>query len=348
MKSKPATLPPPSPAVTGSTRSAAIAWIARRDAGLTPAEEQELQRWLDADPAHGAALARYGSVWAAMDRPRRSGAACRVMTAVQLHTTRRQRSARRAVVLAGGIAAVLLVGLFLRDRSARPETSTTAVANATVILPRREVLPDGSTLELKDGTEVAVGFTSTLRRVSLLRGEAHFEVAKDPQRPFVVTAGRLEIRAVGTAFAVELAAEQVQVLVTEGRVAVHRPAADAQNSEATASDIVDAGNRLVVETAPTSAVQPAVAVSTEEVSRLLAWREARLEFTGTPLADAVAMLNQRNAIQLIVADETIARIRVSGLFRARNVDDFVQILEAGFGVKAEHRSATEIVLRNAR
>src|SRR6185312_8533669 len=106
-----------------------------------------------------------------------------------------------------------------RARTARP----VARADSIVISqPERKTLVDGSVVELRDTAEIAVDYAGPLRRVTLRRGEALFQVAKNPARPFVVKAGGLEVRAVGTAFSVQIDGAAVDVLVTEGRVSVNQ------------------------------------------------------------------------------------------------------------------------------
>src|SRR5690606_39177778 len=95
-------------------------------------------------------------------------------------------------------------------------------ASSIVSLPDRSVLADGSVVELRPGAQIAVDFTDQVRRLTLISGEAHFQVSKDPTRPSVVAAAGIEVRAVGTAFFVELAAATVEVVVTEGSVAIEQ------------------------------------------------------------------------------------------------------------------------------
>jgi transmembrane sensor len=80
-------------------------------------------------------------------------------------------------------------------------------------------LPDGSLVELKEGSRIAVDFSAEQRQVRLV-GEAHFQVARDAARPFVVNAQGVMVRAVGTAFSVRVDSDEVQVLVTHGSVHV--------------------------------------------------------------------------------------------------------------------------------
>jgi transmembrane sensor len=79
----------------------------------------------------------------------------------------------------------------------------------------------------------------------------------------------------------------------------------------------------------------------------LAWRSPRLEFSGTPLIEAVALLNRHNRVQFTIEDPVLARLRVSGIFGATNTDAFVRLLEATFNVRAERGRENEIVLRRA-
>ena len=86
-------------------------------------------------------------------------------------------------------------------------------------------------------------------------------------------------------------------------------------------------------------------VAADDLQARLAWRSARLEFSGTPLIEAVALLNQHNHVQFTIEDPDLARMRVSGIFRAVNTDAFVRLLESSFGIQSERRGADEIVLR---
>lgn len=367
--------------------AAAAEWFARRDAGLSAAQDRALQRWLAADPRHGAALARLDSAWLTFGKPTRTGAADALCLELARRAARRRR---RRVGATAALAVLFAIGGFWRFPR-HEERSGTLPATAVMIVPARQVLSDGSVVTLKDGAQIAEVFTSALRRVELRRGQAMFEVAKNPSRPFVVAAGEIEVRAVGTAFSVEFGVKAVEVLVTEGTVAVdkgaaaHSPDAGATvgskeqdagelKRRATTSDerrpaqspavdspdyssalrppsaasVVEAGHRLVVEIAPSAPAPKAMPVAAAELDERLAWRSRRVEFSGTPLSEAVALLNREAAghaaVKLVFDDPTLRSLRVSGIFRTDNTDAFVLLLEAGFGVKAE-RSGSIIALR---
>jgi len=206
------------------------------------------------------------------------------------------------------------------------------------VAPESRLLSDGSRIELNNGAEVAVDFGGALRRVELRRGDALFHVAKNPNRAFVVTAGRVEIRAVGTAFSVQLGEAQVKVLVTEGRVAVEDARARGGPT------YVDAGNCAVVEVAPAVAKSPDVLpVSQAEVSDRLSWAVPRLQFSGTALSEALPLFNRYGNVRLVLADPALGSLKLSGVLRADNTGSLLSLLEGEFGLRATRRG-DEIIL----
>jgi transmembrane sensor len=111
--------------------------------------------------------------------------------------------------------------------------------------------------------------------------------------------------------------------------------------------LVDADHRLVVELAAESATRPVIVpVNSAEVAERLAWRAPRLEFTGAPLAEAVALMNRYNQVKFTIDDPSLASLEVSGYFRADNYETFLHLIEQGLGLKSE-RSGERIILRRA-
>jgi transmembrane sensor len=215
---------------------------------------------------------------------------------------------------------------------------------------RQETLPDGSVIDLKGGAHAVVQFTAAERRVLLVQGEAHFKVAKNPARPFVVRAGGVDMRAVGTAFNVRLAGPRIELLVTEGTVQVARPPAATAGTAAPAPQLLaslTAGHRTAIAVEPEAARPVVQSASPDEMAQLLEWKPHMLDFDSTPLAEVVAIFNRHNRVQLAIADETLRTLPIVASIRSDNVDGFVRLLEATSGVRAEHRGS-EIILRQAR
>jgi len=269
----------------------------------------------------------------------------------------RRRRLRRVRILAAAALGLATTGLVWRLGAAKTPAAGSPVSSSAVLLvPRRELLPDGSSIELRLGAEIAILFSPASRRVILKRGEALFTVAKDARRPFLVEAQGLQVRAVGTAFTVSLGHESVEVLVTEGRVAVDAasggaPAAAALESGARTLAFIDAGNRAVLDTSRASSRSslPRVsAVSAAEVATHLAWEVPRLQFSSTPLSEAIALFNQHSAVKLILANPALGSIHLSGVIRADNVDTLIALLREQSGIRAETHGDHEIILRPAQ
>lgn len=341
----------------------AARWVSRRDAGLTSAERAEFECWRDADARHEAALRHYDATWARFDRSGRSDAILR-----ELGVQQAKRRRRRQRVGAAALALALLgsVGLItFTDRPAGPQPIVAARPGGLLLMPEQRALPDGSVVDLKGGAEIRVDFSPGLRRVELVRGEAHFRVAKDRARPFAVEAGGVQVRAVGTAFAVQRNAAHIEVVVTEGRVALARaeePAssgssartpAGAPSTELAPLALADAGQRVVVPAADLASLSTlaVVPVSADEIAERLAWRAPRVEFSATPLSEALAMMSRATSeradgVQMRIdpGSAALGREPISGVFRADNAEAFVRMLELSLGVQAERRG-NQIVLR---
>jgi transmembrane sensor len=249
-------------------------------------------------------------------------------------------------------AAVLVAGWFLVDqrRTTAPDESTLAPATRYLRVNERQALTDGSRVELREGSHVVVHYSARERRVKLQGGEAHFVVARDPARPFVVEAGAIAVRAVGTSFNVRLDAAAVDVLVTEGQVQVEPgPAESAAPATAIPTPaLVSASPRVVVPLTSVATEPAVVTVTPAQVREALAWQAPRLQFHETPLAEAVAEFNRHNRQHLILGEAALGAIPIGGTFRVDNVEGFVRLLEVTVGIRGEARGSDAIVLRRER
>lgn len=339
--------------------NAAIDWFGRRDAGLTEAEEVEFQTWLESDPRHAEEYSRLSSTDTALEglsvfRPqgRKPDPNLPLLNEVSTPLCPKRRW-MSPLALAAAAAIALIAGFVVLPRSSHDQFSNVVTTEVGGL--RRMVLPDGSTLELNTDTKVAVAFDRAVRRVTLERGEVHFSVAKEPARPFVVSAGGDDVQAVGTAFNVHLRPGDVDVLVTEGRVRV----SDTESGSSllpvaatltTEPPVLTAGYRAVVAAATAVELKPKARVSPVadlEMSRLLAWQAKRLEFEPTSLREIIAEFNRYNTHQLIAGDSMVEDLSVGGSFAVGDYDMLVRLLEASFNVTAE-RQAQSTTLRLKR
>lgn len=278
---------------------------------------------------------------AALDWARSAGAGARV--AERARRQRRKRQQVRQAMVASAAAVLLAAGLWWWEQPrATGAPLSPAPAALVVSAPERQVLPDGSVVELRPGARIALDFGPTLRRVRLEQGEAHFAVAKNKDAPFVVRAGTIEVRAVGTEFAVDLGAQRVDVLVTEGRVAIERPAGTTAESAPLA--LLDAGQAIAVPLAD-EARPEGIAVPPEEQRARLAWRVPRIELSSTPLAEIVACFNRHGAVRLELADPALGALQLSGVLRPDSPHALLHVLRSDFGLHDERRADGTIVIR---
>ncbi|MSU51257.1 MAG: hypothetical protein EXS37_19585 [Opitutus sp.] len=331
--------------------TAAAEWRCESDEGFGPGRAEAFAAWRAADPRHEAAVAeteRAMEILAEMPAVRAPLEARIAATARPVAPVVRWGGFRRPVWAAGLAAALALTAggwWLVPDRATEPQRYVTAAARQQQI-----ALKDGSVMNLNVSSEVSVRLTPNERRVTLAIGEAHFEVAHDTARPFIVTAAGVSVRAVGTAFSVRVGDLGVEVLVTEGKVEVTR---DSGSAGATAAPIAIAPSQLVAGQRALIAREGAVAsapierVSPEGLNMAIRWHSQVMTFSDLPLREAVVLFNRRNETQLMLVDEKLGDQKIGGTFAADQVEAFVRLLEKDGDVVAERRGEREIALRRA-
>ena len=343
---------PPSPKHRAIEREAA-AWVVREERGLTAAEQDALSHWLAADPSHGEILRERRWAWREFDRIAGLPATLTPAPDPDLLAPRAARSKGssprwRVFAWVSAAAAAATILLWVAEAPRKVPSGQLAPSRLSTALAapcEQRTLEDGSLVQLNRGAQLSIDFTAGVRRVRLMRGEAHFAVAKNPERPFVVEAGGVTVRAVGTAFNVQLTSAAVEVVVAEGRVAVGR---EAEAHSTPMASVLDARQRVVVPLRETGLGPPAVTLSEAELTARLVWQPRMLDFTDAPLASVVEELNRRNPVQLVPESAALRELRVNASIRSDNVEGFVRLLESSFDLRAEWRSETEIVLCRVR
>jgi transmembrane sensor len=339
--------------------ASATAWLIRLDRAGTPELWEELQQWLDSHPRHRAEFIRQRTAWNRCDklkmlRPADGTIDADLLSGIELveppEEAQSQR-ARAAATVSGGGGRVRDVDLSRRGWLAAAAVTGLAILGAwalafqdgwqtyvTAIGGRQQItLSDGSRVELNTDSMLRVRINNGRRDIVLMRGEALFHVAHDTGRPFFVTAAATLVRAVGTAFSVRIRADNsVDVLVTEGRVAVGSPRSDtADEPELTPpATAVAAGEAAALSRGSLRSRH----LSGEELARRLAWTDPtgpRLSFWGETLSEVVGEFNRYNVRHLSIVDPQIQQIRFGGNFKASDLDGFVETLKS-FHVIAEN------------
>lgn len=135
-----------------------------------------------------------------------------------------RRARRRALGRMGGVVALLLLALSVGLLARKPAVVPAAVAPPATALASKSpktTFADGSVARVSDDGELVVKVATASRIESVLAsGAADFEVTKNPERDFVIVAGPVQVRVVGTRFRVERNGERTRVSVSEGKVEV--------------------------------------------------------------------------------------------------------------------------------
>lgn len=316
----------------------AMHWVMRLDReGRTAAVTDELERWLDGDARRRGALLKAEAAWCALDvlatrqardtSPRRLPAST---PAPALHASLRAPRRARWPLVAGTCAAVALAVAGLSVLMPGGERYQTAIGEV-----RRVPLDDRSTMAINTASRVTVAYAKEQRAVSLEQGEAWFQVAKNKQRPFVVSAGPVRVEAVGTAFSVRRRSDGADVMVTEGTVRVWVVGAEPR------AVAVSAGSALFI--ADTAAIRAEPEIAAPVIERKLAWRAGRLDLSGETLADAVAEFNRYSPTPIVVAQPQIAQKRLFGVFRLDDPEGFARTAAVTLGASFKRRDQAIII-----
>ncbi|ADG08999.1 DUF4880 domain-containing protein [Caulobacter segnis] len=303
--------------------SAAARWFARLQGDdASPQDRRDFQLWLDAEPANASAWREMGATWEAMARIERDPALAALRADALGAVDHRPRSvSRRSLGLAAASLVVLAGGAVLGRRwlttSKTPPAEADEPVFATGVGERSTFrLADNSVVTLSTDSAVRVNRWEGERRLTLVRGQAFFQVAKDPRRPFVVVAGDKRVTAVGTAFDVRMEPGKLSVTLVEGRV---RIAGTSPTGERRVE--MSAGSRFI-------AADPADwAIGPVDTAKESAWLQGRLVFDGEPLSAVVAEMNRFSERKLSVTDPALAATPVSGVFKTGQVDAFVAALK---------------------
>lgn len=351
----------------------AAEWLAALDRGLDEQEEQALHTWLEQRHEHAEALVKYASMWDLFDvlnpiadiLPIENYAdETRIQHAVSTVVAKQQTGAEQAdqgianmadnktirqynYAIASSVVlmAVLLSSwlVFLKQPDVPP---IVAQHYKTKVGEQSSVsLADGSQLKLNTNSHISVLYSDQQRKVELLQGEVYFDVAKNPQRPFVVHTAYDQVTAIGTAFNIKLNnGSGTEVVVTEGKVKIDslRPALDgktntSQQAKNYAPVYLSQGEKVLIH-------QHEAQVSYEQnLDSALAWRDGMLIFEGQTLNYVINEIGRYTPLSFKIVDKEIESIPVGGFFRTGDLEQLLGVLEQNFGIHHQ-RKGNQIML----
>ena len=305
-----------------------------------------LEEWLAADSRNAAAWYKVQTPWEILGDHATSPQIIHLRRAALAHANgaapgfRSRFGLKRPAVLVASAAAVMMaIGSALLWQSSHHFDVYRTKAGER----RTETLSDGSEITLDSNSEVRVRYSKHSRELVLASGQALFNVAHDVLRPFSVAADRHEIVATGTSFNVDLLGSQLLVTLLEGHVIVVPHDGDKDSvlpgpdpagaaSSPAARIEMDAGEQLTVSS------RDAPRITRVNVDHAVAWEKGSLVFKDEPLASVVRRVGRYSERRILIADESTANLRISGVFREGDVEGFVSTVVSYLPVLAEHQS----------
>ena len=299
----------------------AAQWLTRlHDEDVSDADRHAFNAWCQADPRHAVAIERMRALWGSLDTLPAKPARVALSRAF---TPQRPRGAQ----VVGLLGVVLCGWLGLQHWPIWMADQRTAVGE------RRQIaLEDGSQLQLNSNSAVDVKFDGHQRVIELLQGELWVDVAKDAQRPFVVSTDQGTATALGTRYLVKRAADGTTVVtVIESSVAVKGEASDGVQVAAGQRSILDHGR-----------AQPPQAIVDADPD---AWTRGLLKVNDQPLSDVLQTLASYRHGMLRFDPQALQNLRVSGVFKLDDTAAALSSLADNLPIQVEYFTDLLVVVK---
>lgn len=305
--------------------------IAQADGPLSPEDRARFEAWLSASDGNKAAYWRLQLGWEetgrinALDHGREDFG----QQADRGSRVRRWSAMAIAASLALGFGLYQFAGNWKAApvNGAQTEMASAASYATSVGESRLVPLPDGSRIQLNTQSSLRTRFTQGGREVWLDRGEAFFEVAHRDNQPFVVHAGKREITVLGTKFSVRRAVDKTIVAVLEGRVRL----VEMEGAQPVRSSVIAAGDIAIASDAATFVD----ARSARGVAQALSWREGMLAFDQESLSSITSEFNRYNRRKLVLDEDSVGDIRITGTFPSDKPDAFARLLREAYDLRVD-------------
>jgi transmembrane sensor len=340
-------------------QSRASDWLAKLDRGdLTASERAAFEAWLAEDPGNKEAIRRIAGFWYGLDAP------LRALYAESSGKSAPRRFAGTLPAMGRWSAAVAVVTLlafsafFFADT--RESADETAYFSTDIGRSRQISLSDGSTITLNTNSILEQYYSPAQRTVRLVAGEAVFDVAHDPGRPFVVHAADGVIRAIGTRFSVRVDTDNVRVIVTEGRIALQqrlaewdgpRDGVEPDRSRSDAGTALLLADPIIVQQGEIGRIHRSEGASKRvaserDVNENLSWVDGELVFFDRAFQSVVEEIERYTTVELRIEDATLKSRRVTGVIQIGDMDMMLDSIEQTLGVRVERVSPKLINLRS--
>ena len=288
-------------------------------------DEAALEAWLNESPAHEVAHLRLRAIWNSADR----------LAILRQPAKAQPQQARKApfyrAIASAFVAAVLIAAGYFYLAAPRAQTYTTAIGKHETV-----ALADGSSIELNTNTVLRTDFDRNARTVTLVKGEAYFQIRHDAARPFTVHFGIHRITDLGTKFLARGRGDHLELSLLEGRARIQ-----SMSGTGSRSAILNPGDVAVA----TNNALSVSKTSTQALVDKLGWRSGVVVFHDTALAEVADEFNRYNTNKIVLADNAAGRRRIGGTFSTKDVRQFVIIVRDVLGLHVENRGDEIVISR---
>jgi transmembrane sensor len=319
-----------------SMKRAIRAWTQRHSGTWLEADETELQRWLAAESEHRDAYEKVRTAWALSGalksapslqrRPQAETAAANSDSATRASLFKKTALAASVVILS------VAVGIPLWHSGYRWWNGTQVQLATLKGQPQTFALDDGTTVILDADSQLTANIGSHRRHVSLIHGEALFNVKHDTSRPFEVVTGAGRIQDLGTRFDVEALESSTRVAVIEGRVGVLTASGQVMLIAGQAGGYDNTGALLPVKPFEDDAA---------------GWSRGQRHFDHELLGDVLERVARYHAVKFVFTDSRLRNLRISGTFRIGDLPLILRTLAAALPIEPKYLNAEQIEIAAA-
>lgn len=330
-------------------------WISRIDRGLSEAEKQSLAAWLEDNATHRRVLTEMASLWDDMSVLNELSGLFPLKGSAQETRVRRVMNQARWSVAAGFMLMALAVGMMVDWSWMQAEPTHQLTQHTTTAIGEQKTvsLTDGSKVQLNTNTIINVDYSDGMRRIELVKGEAHFTVAHDSSRPFIVEAGDNTVTAVGTAFNMQYVSDKAfELVVTDGRVLVKERGASHSDDSALilgAKPLAQEG--LLMFSGEKATVDGKVtereSLTENAIDDDLAWQQGMIVFKGESLDKVLQEIGRYTPIKFELGDAQLKDRRVAGYFKVGDINGLLFALKSSFSIDSQRLSENTILLTTA-
>lgn len=308
-------------------------WLVKLDQGkLSPSDKQAFKQWITADNRHVIALKNMAGIWTELDSLLNEP-----LTAVTTEPAEEQSWSKMFSIAASFSILSISIFLFVFTNTPNSEIYLTQTGQQLQV-----DLDDGSIAHLNTDSIIEVNFTKQQRTLNLLKGEVLFEVAHDKTRPFVVYAGGQRVQAIGTKFVVHLDDEDISVMVTDGIVQLSKAQlSKTQDKQNDAVVLLNKGEQANIIDNERPKLEK---VAQDDLQNKLAWLDGKLIFDNEKLIEVVAEINRYVDANIVLEDEALHDIRVSGRFNLGDTLALIEAIELSLNVHSQQLNDNTILL----